>query len=396
MPQLISFLAPLIVLPLVAGVSSSAEWAALGVGQALGAVVGIVVAYGWPMVGPVEVASADRSTVPGIFYESLLTRAVLLGCAVPLVALLSGLAAPEGEFALTSTTALATATMGLSSTWVAVGLGRAGSVTVLEHLPRLLVMAAAGLAIHEGGTFFLYPAAIAGSSVVGVVLFGTLAVRPVRPTGTVVEILRRRLGAQWSAGATTLAASAYSAGALFVVGLAASVTETAEMASADRLYRFGLIVVVVLSSSFQAWVVHPDPVVRRWRRQRALSVHIVVGMVGGGVCAAAAPTVATLLFGEDLAFDHRVSTGYGVAFLLVAVGTSLAQHMLVPDGKVRSTLVATTAGALVGTPLLLGLAATQGAAGGAVGLAVSELVVLVVLAWRVRAPRAAPVSEDVR
>jgi O-antigen/teichoic acid export membrane protein len=222
-----------------------------------------------------------------------------------------------------------------------------------------------------------------------------VAVPPVRTVGSVAEILRRRLRSQWSAGATTLAASAYSAGALCVVGLAASVTQTAEMASADRLYRVGLTVVIVLSSAFQAWVVHPDPLVQRSRRRQALGVHAAVGIVGAGVCAAVAPLAARLLFGSDLDFDHWVSTGYGLAFLMVATGTSLAQHVLVPDGQVTSTLVATVVGAVVGVPLLLGLSAAHGAAGGAFALAASELVVLICLAWRVRSRSGARLGQDV-
>lgn len=394
-PQLVSFLAPLIVLPLVAGVATDAEWAALGVGQALGAVVGIVVAYGWSMVGPVEVAAAgDQRVVGEVFFESLLSRGALWVATTPLVLLLSWPAAPGGELGLTATTALATATMGLSSGWMAVGLARPGPVTVTEHLPRLVVLVAAGLAIGSGSSLFLYPAAIAASSLVGVVLYAGVSVRPVRPAGPLAGILLRRLREQWSAGATTLAASAYSAGALFLVGLAASVAETAEMSSADRLYRVGLTVVIVLSSGFQAWVVHPDRLVRTSRRRKALGVHVAVGLVGGCVCAVAAPGVARLLFGPALAFDHRVSTAYGVAFLMVAAGTSLAQHYLVPDGQVRSALLATVAGVAVGVPLLLALSASHGAAGGAAALAVSELAVLGCLAWRVLTTRA--IGEDGR
>ncbi len=380
LPSVVSFIAPLVVLPLVASSADVSEWAALGIGQALGALVGIVVAYGWPMVGPVEIASGDR--VGEVFYESLLTRGCLLTGTLPVVALMSWAAAPTGTLLLAGLTGAASATLGLSSQWVAVGTGNPWSITLLEHLPRLVIMVAGGGLIAAGGSLYLYPASIACSSLVALVLFARFAVRPLRPSGSWVGVLRTRLAAQWSAGATSLAASAYSAGALFVVGITASATQTAQMASADRLFRVGLTGVVVLSSALQAWVVHRDAVVGRARQRRAVAWHIGLGLVGAVTFAGAAPSVARLLFGSDVAFGHAVSTAYGLAFLCISVGTSVAQHVLVPGGHVRSALSATVAGAAVGVPLLLVLADAEGAAGGAVALAVSELVVLAVLLWR--------------
>jgi len=381
---LVTLLTPLVVLPIIATVTDTSGWAALAVGQSIGSLFAILVAFGWPVVGPVELARSSREAVGSIFYESLLTRGMLLLVAVAPVVVVSYVAAPPGRFGLVVTTAVAFASTALTSSWVAVGLGSASRFMLLESLPRLVVLVAAAVAIQRGGSLYLYPTAIAAASVIGAFLFAWSGVRPRRPQDRLRTAVRRRLRAQVAAAATALSAAAYSAGALLLVGVSTTVHQTALMSSAQLIYGVGLYAVVALSSSLQAWVVHPDPVVAKDRRRRALLCHAALGLVGLALCASLAPTVATVLFGSDLAPGYAVALAYGAAFAAVSVVTSLAQHFLLPASDVTGVLWASVVGAAVGVPALLLLARQFGAAGGASGLAVSELVVLAVLAARVR------------
>jgi O-antigen/teichoic acid export membrane protein len=381
---LVTLLTPLVVLPVIATVTDASGWAALAVGQSTGSVFAILVAFGWPIMGPVELARSSREAVGTIFYESLVTRGLLLLAVVVPVVAVCCLAAPPGHAGLASATGVAFASTALTSSWVAVGLGSVSRLILLESIPRLVVLVVAALVILRGGSLYVYPVAIAGASVVGAFLFARSGVRPRRTRDRLLTSVRRRLRTQTAAAATALSAAAYSAGALLLVGLSTSVHQTALMSSAQLIYSVGLYVVVALSSALQAWVVQPDPEVARERRGRALLWHGALGLLGLTLYASLAPTVATVLFGSDLAPGYAVALAYGVAFAAVCVGTSLAQHFLVPASDVVGILWATVAGALVGVPALLLLARQFGAVGGASALAASELAVLAMMAIRVR------------
>ena len=306
---------------------------------------------------------------------------MLAAVLVPIAAV-SYLAAPPGRFGLVVATAVAFASMALTSNWVAVGLGSASRFMLLESVPRLVVMVGAALAIHEGGSLYVYPAAVAASSVIGAGLFAWSGIRPRRSGEPLAATVRRRLRAHAPAVVTALSAAAW-AGALLLVGLSTSVHQTALMSSAQVIYTVGLYAVVALSNAFQAWVVHPEPAVARERRSQALLWHGALGVVGMVLYASLAPLIATVLFGSDLAPGHVVALAYGVAFAAVSVCTSLAQHFLLPGGDVVGVLRATLVGAVVGVPSLVVLARLFGAAGGASALALSELVVMAVMAVRV-------------
>lgn len=381
---LANVLTPFVVLPILAANTTTAGWAALAVGQSIGALAAAVIAFGWPVVGPVEVARADPQQVRRIYTDSLLSRAMLSPIVLLLVAAASWAAAPGGEFMLTVTVAAASATFGFSPTWVAIGLGRAKSIVLFETVPRAALVVAAAVAIALGASIYAYPTALALSTLLALAAFSRWTVRPISPGRAWFGAVAARLRGLASAAASTLTGSLYSAGALFLVGIVATVEVTAEVSSADRLYRIGLLTVIVLTNAFQGWVVDPDPVEAARRRGVALRIHLGVGITGAVAYTAAAPVVASLLFGADLAPSYLLAAFYGATFAALAVASSLAQHFLVPAGQVRGVLTSTVLGAAVGVPAILLLSGQIGAAGAGAGLFLSEAVVLVTQAiwWR--------------
>jgi PST family polysaccharide transporter len=379
---LVTLLTPLFVLPVIAKATDASGWAALAIGQSIGVLLGLVVGLGWPVTGPVELARASRLDVATVFYESLLTRAGLLIAATVPAVVVAYIVSPAGRAGLVTATAVAFASMGLSSNWVAVGLGSVARFMLLESLPRLVVLLSAGLAIHFGASLYLYPAAIASASVAGTCLFVLFGVRPRRPKRRLAAMLCGRIRTQAAALATSLSAGAYSAGALLLVGLSTSVNQTAVMSSAQLIYGVGLYAIVALASAFQAWVVVADEKVSRARRIQAFSAHVILGVAGLAAYGLLTPLIARSLFGPELAPGHAVGLAYGAAFCAVSVGTSYAQHFLLPDGDVVGVLRATVVGAVVGVPAILVLAGLFGAPGGAAALALSEVVVAVTMALR--------------
>lgn len=386
---LLNLLTPFLVLPVLANSTDTAGWAELAIGQSVGSVAAGMVAYGWQIVGPVEIARADSATARRLYAESLVVRLLVL---VPMLGVVVGVCAARapGEHPLLASGVAASVTLvGLSPSWVSIGLGRPGTIVVYEALPRVLFLVGAATLIAFGGTIWLYPGAMAAGTLTGAVLFST---RVVRPAWTVDWIggTRRRLRSLAPTMAATTAASLYSTGALLLIGLVASTQATAEMASADRLFRIGLVVVVVLANALQAWVVHASPQVSRQRRRRALQLHAATGVTGLVVFALSAPSVAGLMFGDSLAPSYTVAVLYGAVFACQAVQISLVQHLLIPAGRSGAVLVSTLAGAGVGVPTLLLLARIEGAEGGAAALAISEGLVLTLMVWFTRRPLKLP------
>lgn len=387
----VALLAPFLVLPVVASRTSVADWAALAVGQSIGTVAGLVVACGWSVNGPVEIARAVGNEIGGIFWESVRMRLMAFFVTAVPVVVICGLAAPKDQFTLTAATAVAFSSVALSSTWVAVGLGDPVPLMLLESLPRLGILAVCGLAISLGATVLVYPGAVLLASFVGLGLFLWAGVRPLRRPASPRRSMRTRVATQLPALGTTLSAGGYTAATVFLVSLATDVHETAVLSSAQLLYGVGLVSVVALSSGLQSWVIHPDPPTARERRCKALASHTCLGLIGLAAFTVLAPPVAARLFGADVAPSAVVAAGYGVALLATCIGTSMAQHLLVPAGAVNAVLRATVTGAAVGVPLILVLSSAFGAAGGAFALAGSEVLVTAVMATAARRLAAAPV-----
>lgn len=373
---LLNLLTPFLVLPVLAGATDTAGWAELAIGQSVGSVAAGIVAYGWQIVGPVEVArSSSLIETQRIYAESVIVRTLVLAPTLLVVVGLCLSRSPGDHRFLAASVAASVTLMGLSPSWVSIGQGRPMSIVAYEATPRVALLAASAVAILLGGSIWLYPAALASSTLIGVLLFSRRVVRPAW-TGGLAGAVRARFRTLAPTMAATSAASLYSTGALMLVGLVASTQATAEMASADRLFRIGIVVIVILANALQAWVVHELPLEAASRQRRALELHSAVGVTGLIVFAVGAPSVTAFLFGPDLTPSYIVTACYGAVFAFQAVHISLVQHVLIPAGRSRAVLISTLLGAGIGVPAILLSAHLAGAEGGAAALAISEGAVL--------------------
>ena len=84
------------------------------------------------------------------------------------------------------------------------------------------------------------------------------------------------------------------------------------------------------------------------------------------------------LFGGNLTAREGVFLLMGVAFFAVAMNSALGRCVLVPADRMKVVTASTIVGGLVGVPLVIIGARTDGAFGAAVALAISELLVLAV------------------
>lgn len=377
----LSALSPLLVLPAIAAATSDAGWAAIAIGQSIGMFAMVVVVYGWTINGPVKAARASPEHLPVLYRDSLVARGALLLPAGGAAAAAAWLSAPAGWGGYAAVVSLSFAVGGLSSAWLCIGLGRPMWIVYSETLPRLSFALLAALLIAQGGSLWWYPVLLGLGTVLGVVAFSFLAVRPARPPAGEGRRLTRMLSEQSPSAVTTIVGATYAVGAIFLASTVTSTSEIAELSSADRIYRLTTVGITITASLLTPWIAVQDR--RAGRRTRsALLMMTAIGLVGLPAITFLAPLAARILFGSDLEPSRGTCLAYGVAFLGVAVSTTLGQHYLVPRGREVDYMTGSVLAALVGAPSILLLASRFGATGAAAGLAVSEMAIVAVLLLR--------------
>lgn len=132
---LISLLTPLVALPLLARSVTVQDFVSVAVGQSVGALGALVVAYGWSVTGPAEVARCDPQQRPALWRESVRTRFLVYVVVAP-AALVGARLVDPGESWLAGIVAVASLVGGMTVTWYAVGTGRPGILALYDAMPR--------------------------------------------------------------------------------------------------------------------------------------------------------------------------------------------------------------------------------------------------------------------
>jgi O-antigen/teichoic acid export membrane protein len=376
--SLVSAIGPLAVLPVIARLSDAPDWAALGVGQSVGAFLALVVLFGWNLAGPTRVARATPAEQSSLYRESICARMVLLVAVLPVGAVLATVLAPQGSALLAVLMAASMMINGLSPAWFCVGAGRPGWIARYDAGPRLLGTLVSMLVVAAGGPLVLYPVVMAVATGAGVYAF-TLKHRP--DSGArwpALPQLARSLAGGGVPAATMVIAGAYSSAPVAIAAAVLPVGSLAVFVSAERLYRFGLSSISTLSNSVQGWVAEVGGAQGRRRAAIALSAHAVLGLAGATAIILLGPWASRILFGDQLAVGRAVFVGFGLAFLASSLSTSLGRHVLVPRSRTGLLLWSTAVGAVVGVASMLICGRLYGASGASAAFALSESAVAAV------------------
>lgn len=370
----------LLALAVVARKATVGEWAGLGIGGSVGALVGIVVLFGWRLVGPVPVSRAAEQERRALYAESLADRAPLLLAGLVVGALVSALLAPESR-GTAATMAVAMCLTGLTATWFFVGTGDPWTCLVAEMAPRMVLTVAGGVAVLLGAPVLFFPLALTAGFLAGALV----VTRLVLPEGAgrlvraALPLSMSRLRAQSTAAASEILAGGYTVASVAVVGAVATPGVTGAFSAGDRVFRAALIPVSALASTLQPRVARETGAAFRRQARSALGQHLALGLAGlAGLALLGGPT-SRLLFGDVGELPESACVAYGVAFLSVALNSSLARHVLVPLGRTRAVMFGSLAGSLVGVAGMLAGASHSGISGAVWGLAVGEVAVVVVL-----------------
>lgn len=375
---LLSSLGPLLLLPLVARVASAEEWAAIGSGQALGALVAVCVGLGWTLVGPARIARASRTSKSGLWWDSLSTRGFALVASVPIMAVCTALFAFDDSWALAFFAALSVAVTGLSCAWHAIGVAAPRFLVYFDAAPKVFALLASAGALAFTANLFLYLALMTAAALVSPIGY-SLVVRSRRPRRSFrIRRVWRLVRVQAHALGANVLASVHSTAPILIAGLLAPSAAVAALISADKIYRAGLIVTQTAANSTHSWVLEGRPQRLTRRVLVVVGFQSGLGLLGFVGLALLGPWVTAVAFGPELAATQDACVAYGLAYLVLCINLGVRTAMIVPWLGARAALLTSIAAVITGVPLMVILCVTGGAAGCAVGLAFGEAASLTV------------------
>lgn len=391
---ILSALAPFIILPAVSRLVGAEGWANFSTGQAVGILGMVALLFGWSVVGPVRIA---RSSTPHeravILSESLRSRAVTSLLAVPAAGVVTFAVCSEPYRLESVLVAMATALGGFTPAWFCIGEGNPRGLILFDAAPKLAASGLALPAIILTGQIVWYPALLVAFTLPAFALHAQrertghdIQGPPPRRTAAVLASLV-------PTAAIDAAGNAYGSTPVPIATAGLSPDAAGHFASADRIYRIGLLAVIALGNAFQAWVLDPKADDRIRRHVLAFGALSGLGLLGGTAIATLGPWASAIVFGAAVAADPLPCLLFGIAFLFISSGTALIRNLLIPAGRYRMVFTTTIISAVLGVATML-VAATAGSeVGVAAGVAIAEaagFAILVGPAWRLfRAERSA-------
>jgi O-antigen/teichoic acid export membrane protein len=377
---LVGTVAPLFLLPVAARVGGVDGWYSLSVGQAVGTFGSIVISYGWNVLGPALVATTEsRADRRDLWGESLRERLLLAAVVIPICAVISGYLAGPGFETFTMAMAVAFSLGGLTPNWFFVGAGDPKSIAWLDMLPRLVATLLTALVIYLTQSLWSYPILWILATVVGLIAVQRSLGHPRIFRGSTLRGtltgLRKRLGVALVDGL----GGVYISAPVPLAGATGTPAEAGIIASADKLYRFGLITVTTLGNTLQAWTLDPAAPNATRRHVSAIIAHAVLGVFGMAALGFFGEFATSLLFGPDVKATASSMWFYGGAFLAVSCSTPLIRNLLVPALKTRFVLAGTAIGAITGVISMYILGQAVGPDGVAAGFMLSEVALLIII-----------------
>ncbi len=379
----ISVISPLLVLPLVARSAGPEGWASALSGEAIGTLAGVIISHGWSTVGPSKVANASDPTARGRLYrESLLVRLSWAMVVLPVLAIICGMIAGEGYRTLTILMGLQGATIALSFIWFSIGIAAPRSIALFDTIPRIFAAGMAAVLILATGIVELYPVAGIVVTIVGTMIFTKRVLRQYPSTNPTLKDLFKLLRINADVAVSDTVFTAYMAFPLPLVHISTPSLESSSFASADKMVKLGMYVPFVLGNALQAWTAEAHGKARANRVRESIIAHTLLGLMGWAIVSIIGPKASEFLFGSEAIATRDTLAILGFAFALYSVRSSLTRHLLLPSGDSGSVMKATLIGSLFGICAMVGLTPQIGANGAAIGFALTEVVITIILTLR--------------
>lgn len=366
-------------IPVLIQRSGADAWSNLAIGQAVGTILAVVVAFGWGVTGPYAVAILPPSEVRSYYLQSVRIRGVLLVITTAPAVVIT-LFLVHGQALAGVLSALAVMAGNLSGSWFYVGLSRPRSLFLLDTLPKvlatvvgaLLVLLGAGLAVFAACQVLV--AFITAAIAVGSALRLPAPIEDDARAG--VRAAFRVLKGQTSAVVVAITAALYVSAPIIAVGALAP-GSTATYAVGDRILKFSLNGLNPIAQVFQGWVPNTDPRILARRCRTALQAAILVGVLGALVICPLLLIGSPLLTSGQVHLDVLLAIVFALTFTAIAISRIVGLVCLVALQRVRSLAASTVIGAIVGVVALVVFTPGLGAIGAALAFLTSEVAVTV-------------------
>ncbi|MET3705849.1 O-antigen/teichoic acid export membrane protein [Arthrobacter sp. UYEF6] len=365
----------LLAIPVITGIVGADAWAIQALVQSLATLFGVLVAFGWGTVGPGMVASTKPALRPQLFLDSFVTRGYLFLVAAPLmVAFMIILQPKDAVFVAIASVAYLLPYLGAS--WYFVGEARPMRLFLVDALPQLAgtIVGLVVLVATRDFTMLVITQLLFNLGAVvlsiAVVLSGNSCVKADFSLRTSLS----QMASQRHGVVTAATGSLYVNLPILVVKVLIP-DQLDAYALADRLFRFAVTAFSPVLQFIQGWIPEGGLQSMAHRIHRATQLTPALGLIGGTGLAALGPLAADVLVRGTTDFGLGLSIPIGFSFAAVAVSQVLGLACLVSLGRSRELAKSTVIGAIVGAPLILLGAFTNGVVGVAWAVAVSEIAV---------------------
>ncbi|MDT3331792.1 hypothetical protein Q9S78_14060 [Microbacterium sp. KSW-18] len=373
-----SVVTPLLAIPAITAMYGATGWSAVAVGLAIGAIASTVIELGWGWNGPARAARASPSALPRVWATALMTRSAAALVATPPAALLAYYLAP-GHQVTALLTAIGTSLIGLSPSWLYIGLGRPWSLITIEMVPRALGAATAAVMIYASQPLIFYPliAVVAPALITQCLTLAQIRAGRASFRGVTHRRVLHAIRRQRKIALARIASSVYTQSPVVIVTAVASVGTAAAYAAGDRLMRMTLTGLAPVPSISQRWVNSPPETAERWRRAKlAIGANAAVGGLVGLVFALCSPLLLSIIFSGVVGVTAFQALLIGAIILVVCTSRATGGLGLVVISGDRALLTSALVGAASGILTIPLLTLWFGTDGAFIGVLTSESAVL--------------------
>jgi hypothetical protein len=363
-------------------------WGDLAFAQALGLVIATLANWGYQGFGQSLVAAKPRDLQLSILFEATRLRAFVVTILFSICFVFLLVFKQENFFTL-SACAGAYLLSGLSNIWYFQGTDTTSKAVWLEALPKIVAMWAAISALLLSGSFLVFSIAFLACSIISSVipllhLLGLQAVfRAITTCTQAVGSMKKT----WTAASASATSLVYMAFPTVIIGVIAP-TALPTYALLERLIRFASLGLSPITASIQSWVLLDQVGEKIEQTIRKAKYVILTYAVAVGFGFVATTHLLRLVFPD-------LSESLPLHFVLIAAATLsssvstqvLGAAFLGSQKNLKYQFAAAGFGALAWLALGPFAIAVIGGLGAQLALALSEVCVLVVQAYRVASIR---------
>lgn len=361
--------AGLLMIPAIVGAGGAKLWAAVALGQAVGAFSGVLVGFGWGIAGPSYVARAGASERKARYLESLYGRLLVAAAVFPIAGVLAGLIAPNdpSEAVLGC---LTVAVVAWGPSWYYVGRSRPYAMLLLDTAPKVFGAFTAIFSMSAGAPVNLGLLIQMAGILLGTVCSSLyILLKDSRSQGGWPSLrgVFAALRSQVPGVTASSVSAAYSAAPIVIIGSLFPIVLTM-FAAFDKLQKQFSSAVSPVVQVLQGYVARGASDELSHRSRSALISVLTFGCLGFVLFAFVGRSFLDWMTRGAISFPYASVLLLAALLMAIVVEQTLGRAVLSAFGKLRALAIASSVGALTGIVSATLLAALLGATAALGGL----------------------------